>query len=99
MFRQILLGGRLPAFLGFDLGPFELRGTRATVSQCQAVTIAGRPSVTGASYRMIVDLATDEAHTALPGGPSDRRFSPWYGTGVEDYFAGKMKVLRGGPQP
>ncbi len=40
-------------------------------------------------------MATDELHTALPGGPSDRPFSPWYATGLEDYLAGRTKLVRG----
>jgi penicillin amidase len=93
-FGHILLGGRLPHFLGFDRGPIELRGSRATVSQCQLAPIAGRDSVGGPSYRFITDMATSEIHTSLPGGPSDRRFSRWYASELEDYLAGKEKVVR-----
>jgi penicillin G amidase len=94
-FGHILLGGRLPRFLGFDHGPIELRGCRATVSQCQLAPIAGRDSVGGPSIRFTTDMATAEVHTSLPGGPSDRRFSPWYASELDDYLAGKTKVVQG----
>lgn len=95
LFGHILLGGKLPRWLGLDRGPLELYGCRATVNQCQVVTIAGRLSAGGPSLRITADMATDELRTALPGGPSDRRFSPWYATGLEDYLAGRTKVVRG----
>lgn len=95
LFGHILLGGKLPRWLGFDRGPYELRGSRATVDQCQVATVAGRISAGGPSIRLTADMATDEVRTALPGGPSDRRSSPWYATGLEDYLAGQTKVVRG----
>ena len=49
----------------------------------------------GPSVRVTADMATDEIHTALPGGPSDRRFSPWYASGLEDFLAGRTKAVRG----
>ncbi len=95
LFGQILLGGKLPRWLGFDRGPFDLHGSRATVDQCQIVTVAGRLTAGGPSIRLTADMATDAIRTALPGGPSDRRSSPWYATGLEDYLAGRTKVVRG----
>jgi penicillin amidase len=94
-FNHILFGGKLPRFLGFDRGPYELPGGRASVSQCQVIKLGGRQSVSGPSLRLVADMATDEIHTALPGGPSDRRSSPWYASELEDYLAGKTKVIRG----
>ena len=95
LFGHILLGGKLPRWLGFDRGPYDLHGCRATVDQCQVVTVAGRLTAGGPSVRVTADMATDELRTALPGGPSDRRLSPWYATGLEDYLAGRTKVVRG----
>ena len=95
LFGHILLGGKLPRWVGFDRGPYELYGCRATVNQCQVATVAGRLTAGGPSVRVTADMATDDLQTALPGGPSDRRFSPWYATGLEDYLAGRTKVVRG----
>jgi acyl-homoserine lactone acylase PvdQ len=46
------------------------------------------------SYRLVTDLGDTTARTSLAGGPSDRRFSRWYTSGVEDWLAGRFKTLR-----
>ena len=33
--------------------------------------------------------------TALPGGPSDRRFSGWYASELDAWADGRYKLLRG----
>jgi penicillin amidase len=48
----------------------------------------------GPSYRFVTDLAQSVVWTALPGGPSDRRFSRWYTSGVRDWVAGRLKAVR-----
>jgi penicillin amidase len=83
LMRHLLLGGKLPRWFGFDR-PLEIPGNRAAVHQ-------------GQIYRFVTDLATDEIQFTLAGGPSDRRFSKWYTSGVADWSAGRYKVLRGWP--
>jgi penicillin amidase len=95
LFGHILLAGKLPRWLGFDRGPFDLHGSRATVNQCQVATVAGRISASGPSVRVTADMATNALLTALPGGPSDRRSSPWYASELEDFLAGRTKVVLG----
>ncbi len=95
--KHLLFGGKLPRWLGFDRGPVPLVGGRATVQQGQTARHHGRGSAVGPSFRSVTDLATDEIHTALPGGPSDRRFSPWYASGLRDWLEGRYRVLRGLP--
>jgi penicillin G amidase len=90
---HLLLGGKLPRFLGFDRR-IELPGSRATITQGQIFRSAGRVTTYCPSYRMIADMATDELHTCLPGGVSDRRFSPWFLSDLKNWFRGKYKVLR-----
>jgi penicillin amidase len=92
--KHLVLGGKLPLFLGFDRA-VQLPGNRATVHQTQVHRGARRETVFAPSFRLITDLATDEAHTALPGGPSDRRFSKWYANGISDWLQGRFKVVRG----
>ncbi|HYN44015.1 MAG TPA: penicillin acylase family protein, partial [Thermoanaerobaculia bacterium] len=92
--RHLLFGGKLPAFLGFDRGPFAVVGGRATVVQGQVLNLAGRESAFCPSWRFVTDLATDTAETALGGGPSDRRFSRWYATDVARWLAFERKTLR-----
>ncbi len=96
--QHLLFGGKLPRLLGFDRGPIVLKGARATVHQGQIVRSGGRPVVLGPSYRLVTDLATDAIETTLPGGPSDRRFSRWYASGLADWQKGTYKTLHG-PKP
>ncbi len=94
MFAHMLFGGQLPAFLGFDHGPIELPGCRATVPQGQIFQSAGRTTTFSPSYRLIADMNTTELHTNVTGGPSDRRFSKWYVSDMSDWLKGVYKILR-----
>lgn len=91
--RHLLLGGRLPAWCGFDHGPIELAGGRATIRQGQVYRTGGRETTFAPSLRFVTDFAEDAVYTALAGGPSDRRFSRWYTSGVSDWLAGRLKRL------
>jgi penicillin amidase len=96
---HLLLGGRLPRWLGFDHGPVALRGGRATIHQGQIYRAGGRQTSFAPSYRLVTDLAETAAHTSLGGGPSDRRFSGWYVSEVSDWLAGRFKTLRPAGRP
>jgi penicillin amidase len=90
---NIIFGGRLPRWLGFDRGPIALEGNRATVVQGAAFSAHGRLTSFGPSWRFASDMASDEALTILPGGPSGRRFSRWYVTDVQQWLNGEYKTL------
>lgn len=90
---HMLFGGQLPSFLGFDHGPIELPGCRATITQGQIFQNAGRTTTFSPSYRLISDMNTVALHTNITGGPSDRRFSRWYVSGMPDWLGGVYKVL------
>jgi penicillin amidase len=90
---HLLFGRRLPRFLRFDVGPLALPGSRATIVQGQIFQHAGRLTTFSPTYRMICDMATDEIHTNLAGGPSDRRFSKWYASDLKNWYEGNYKVL------
>lgn len=90
---HLLFGGKLPRFLGFDVGPLALPGSRATITQGQIFRHAGRATTFSPTYRLICDMATDEIHTNLAGGPSDRRFSKWYASDLKNWYEGNYKVL------
>ena len=92
-FKHLMLGGRLPRWMGFDRGPFPLRGGRATIHQGQVFRQRGRETSWAPSYRLATDLAEPVAHTALAGGPSDRRFSGWYANEIQDWLDGRTKQL------
>ncbi len=91
---NILLGGRLPGAAGFDIGPIEIPGGRATPHQGQIYESAGRTTSFVPSFRMMVDVGVPGMFTALAGGPSDRRFSRWYTSDLEQWRTGRYKELR-----
>ena len=90
---HMLFGGKLPAAFGFDRGPIELKGGRATVHQGQIYRSAGRATSFAPSIRFITDFAENRCHTNFVGGPSDRRFSKWYCSDLPRWLAGELKVL------
>jgi penicillin G amidase len=92
-FKHLMLGGRLPQWMGFDRGPYALRGGRATIHAGQLFRQAGRETSWGPAYRFATEFPQPVAHTALAGGPSDRRFSRWYANEIENWLAGRTKQL------
>ncbi len=88
---HIVLGGKLPRWLGFDRGPIELAGGRATPRQGQIYRSAGRATSFAGSLRMVCDLAEDGLTSSLAGGPSDRRFSRWYCSELAAWQEGSYK--------
>ena len=91
--KNIIFDGKLPKFLGFDRGPITIIGSLATPHQGQIFESAGRLTTFAPSFRMVSDLSTDEIHTNLAGGPSDRRFSKWYCSDLENWITGKYKKI------
>jgi penicillin amidase len=94
---NIFFDGKLPRWLGFDRGPFTAVGNRATIHQAQLYTSGGRRTSFLPSYRFVTDLAADEIHTTIAGGPSDRRFSRRYASDVENWLHGRYKTLSAKP--
>ena len=90
---HILLGEKLPRFLGFDKGPFPLPGGRATIHQGQVYTNSGRKTSFAPSFRLITDMAENCVHTNLAGGVSDRRFSGLYNNDFKNWRKGIYKIL------
>jgi penicillin amidase len=97
LMKHLLFGGRFPVWLGFDYGPVALRGNRATIHQGQVYRSGGRVTSFAPTYRMVTDLGEESIATSMAGGPSDRRFSPWYTSGMDDWLAGRFKRLTPGP--
>jgi len=98
LFKNILFDGKLPGFLGFDKGPHSLPGSRATIHQGQIYRAADRDTTFFPSYRMVTDFAKDEICTNLAGGPSDRRFSKWYTSDLQNWLDGKYKTVEPDPE-
>jgi penicillin amidase len=42
---------------------------------------------------MVTDLSTDDIYTNMSGGPSDRRFSKWYCSDLNNWITGKYKKI------
>ncbi len=97
--KNIVFDGKLPKFLGFDRGPITIIGSLATPHQGQIFESAGRLTTFAPSFRMVTDLSTDEIHTNMAGGPSDRRFSKWYCSDLENWITGKYKKIDVEPDP
>jgi len=92
-FSHLLFGGKLPRFFGFDYGPVRLAGSRATIPQGQIHNGKTRALAVAPSFRMIADMSTNELHTNLAGGVSERRFSRWYTSDIPRWLRGVYKVL------
>ena len=90
---HLLFGGKLPRWLGFDRGPLQLPGGRATILQGQICRTMNRTTTFGPSYRMIVDLQTQALFSNMPGGVSDRRFSGLYCNNMENWLKGVYQEL------
>jgi penicillin amidase len=88
---NIFFGGKLPRVLGFDGGPIPIRGGRATPHQGQIYRAADRLTSFTPSLRLVADMGSSVLHSALCGGPSDRRFSKWYKNGIDGWLAGTLK--------
>jgi len=79
----------------FNYGPIEIIGSRGTVSQGAIFKApGGRIGTFSPAIRFVADLATDDYHSCLAGGACEQPASPWYTTGVEDWLAGRYKVIR-----
>jgi len=91
---HIFFGGKLPKIFGFDYGPYEHIGSRATVAQSQMFKSMGYPATFVAVYRMIADMDSDELYTNNAGGPSDRRFSKYYKTGLAEWMSARYHVYK-----
>ena len=91
---NMFFGGQLPKIFGFDYGPYEHIGSRATIPQSQIFKAMGRPSSFAATYRMITDMDNEELLSNLPGGASDRRFSKYYTMGISDWVNARYNIYK-----
>jgi penicillin amidase len=95
---NIFFDGSLPHWMGFDHGPVRLPGCRATIVQGAIFEAHGRTTSFAPSHRFVTDMGSHRAETVLPGGPSGRRTSRLYRTGIQDWLDGRYKTLVGNPQ-
>lgn len=79
--------------LGFHTGELAMPGCHATPFQGHLLRVAKRETTFAPSYHFVTDMATDEAWTNLPGGPSESRFSRWYMNEIPRWCEGNYKRL------
>ena len=94
---HLLLGKKLPKFLGFDRGPIIGIGNRATIHQGQIYRSGDRDTTFMPSFRTVTDMDKEEYFSVLAGGPSDRRFSKWYCSDLDNWVSGKYKSITADP--
>ena len=94
LMTNIFFAGTLPRWLGFDHGPVELAGNRATVVQGGLFSHGGRTTTFAPSWRYVTDLGEDRIDTVLAGGPSARRTSRHYLGDVRLWLEGRYKALQ-----
>jgi penicillin amidase len=93
-FKNRFFGGyTVGRWLGFDSPRYPMPGNHATPFQGHVLSTATRENTFAPSYHFVTDLATDEAWSNLPGGPSESRFSGWYKTDIPRWLAGEYKRL------
>ncbi len=91
--HHLLFSGKLGKLLRYNIGPLEIAGSRATVAASFIMHESKRAVAVGACYRSVSDLATDEAHTILAGGPSEKAFSPFYKIDIKKWLNFEYKKL------
>jgi len=91
--KHLLLGDTLFKCLGFNAGPYPLRGSKSTVHQGTMFRFGNRDMSFGPSFRMIADFCGDIDYTVMPGGASGRRFSGYYKREIKNWLTGKYKVI------
>ena len=90
---NLLFGGRLPRWTGFDRGPIPIPGGRASPHQGQVYRSGGRQTSFVPVLRLMADMGEGGLHTNLAGGPSDNRFSRWYASDLDRWRRGEYKLL------
>ncbi len=91
--KHLFFDGKLPKFMGFDHGPIQLEGSRATIVQAALFDSHGRESTFCPSWRFICDTTEDWAYTCLSGGVSDRRFRKYYRSDISKWLNFEYKTL------
>ncbi|HEX4128732.1 MAG TPA: penicillin acylase family protein [Pirellulales bacterium] len=79
--------------LGFHTSELPMRGCHATPFQGHLLRSAKRETTFAPSYHFVTDLGTNEAHTNLPGGPSESWLSRWYKNDIPLWLDGRYKLL------
>jgi hypothetical protein len=92
-FKHPLTDGKSPPWLGFDSAERELPGTPVSPFQCRSSLVAGETLVYAPSFHLAIDMSDDHVYYNLPGGASESRFGPGYGSGIDDWLEGRLSCL------
>jgi penicillin amidase len=91
MMKNLVYGDMMP---DFNYGPIEIIGCRGTVSQGAIFKAPGdRIGTFSPAIRFISDMSSHKYYSCLAGGPSEKPTSPLYASGVEDWLAGRFKLI------
>jgi len=91
MMKNLVYGDMMP---DFNYGPIEIIGCRGTVSQGAVFRApGGRIATFSPAIRFICPMSSSRYYSCLAGGPSEKPASPLYASGVEDWLAGRFKLI------
>lgn len=90
--HHLLFEGKLTKYFG--KGPYPLVGSRSTVSASYLFQEHKRGIAAGASYRFACDMGEEGIHSALCGGVTEGRFSPYYISDLPLWLNFKYKRLK-----
>lgn len=79
--------------LGLHTGEIGMPGCHASPFQGHLLKTSTREMTFAPSYHFVTDLASDEAWSNLPGGPSESALSPFYKNDVPRWKTGVYKRL------
>jgi penicillin amidase len=91
--RNQVFSGKLGRLLGAGYGPVSIPGCRASIAQGSVFHVQGRLVALSQSHRYYTDLGTDQAETALPGGPSGNFWSRYYRCDLARWRKHQYKTL------
>jgi penicillin G amidase len=93
--------GKLPRRMGFDTAVVEPPGGPTVPFQLREVAFAGMKLYFAPAFHMVFDMSRPGGWFHIPGGASERRFGPGYGTGVDEWLTGQFFPLgpAAGPAP
>jgi acyl-homoserine lactone acylase PvdQ len=92
-FVNALFQGKLPEVFGFDSAAVDLPGGPCAPFQSRIVHFEGERIVFGPAFHLAIDMGKPGAWYHVPGGASERRNGPGYGTGVREWALGRFLPL------
>jgi penicillin amidase len=92
-FQNVFFQGRFPGFMGFDSEVHRLPGGPVSPFQTRRTTFLGEAFVFGPGANFVVDMGKPGIENNLPGGASEARFGPGYGSGLDAWLRGELFEL------